>query len=152
MTENKDLIKKFKPLTPEDVRAKIKEKEEAKKQYSVDSATLERELEEFNNTIDPLVNPVTDKVMCWVRRPTQTEWESMIPANSSVYNKNPEEMTPEETQKSNDALFDLMANVISNPKHDAKYWKDHSTLMFIQLFNMHLNGVFKELGVQTTNF
>jgi hypothetical protein len=152
MTENQNLIKKYKPLTPEEVRAKIKEKEEAKTQYSVDSATLERELESFNEIIDPLINPVTGKAMCWVRRPTQAEWEGMVPANSTVYSKNPDEMTPEETQIANNALFDLMANVIANPKHDAKYWKEHSNLMFIQLFNMHLNGVFKELGVMTTNF
>lgn len=151
MTENKDLIKKFKPLTPEDIRAKIKEKEESKKQYSTDSATLERELELFNKTKDPLVNPATGNAMCWIRRPTQAEWESMVPANISVYSKNPEDMTPEETQKVNDALFDLMAKIII-PEHDAKYWKEHCNLVFIQLFNMHLNGIFKELGIMTTNF
>lgn len=150
MTEN--LIKKYKPLTPEEVRAKIKEKEDIKKQYSIDSAELERELDAFNEIIDPLINPATDKAMCWIRRPTQAEWEKMVPASVSVYNKNPEEMTPEETQKANDSLFELMANVIAKPKHDAKYWKEHSNLIFIQLFNMHLNGVFKELGIMTTNF
>ena len=151
MTEN-NLLKKYKPLTPEDVRAKIREKEESKKQYSSDSATLEKELEAFNDIIDPLINPTNDKAMCWIRRPTQAEWEKLVPASASVYNKNPEEMTPEETQKANDALFDLMANIIAKPKHNAQYWKEHSNLMFIQLFNLHLSGVFKELGIMTTNF
>jgi hypothetical protein len=151
MTEN-NLLKKYKPLTPDEVRAKIKEKEEAKKKFTVDSATLEAELDSFNSITDLLYNPVTGKPMCEIRRPTQLEWESMIPSSASVYNKKPEEMSPEEAQKANDSLFDLMAKIIVKPNGDAEYWKKHSTLDFIQQFNLHLNGVFKELGMMTTNF
>lgn len=152
MTENKDLIRKFKPLTPEEVRAKIKEKEEVKKQYSSDSATLEAELESFNDIIDPLINPVSGKAMCWIRRPTQAEWESLVPTDVSVYKREGEEVDPQEAKKANDALFELMANIIANPKHDAKWWREHATLSFIELFNLHLTGIFKELGAMTTNF
>lgn len=150
--KNEELIRKFKPMSKEDVAAAIKKQEDAKKQYATDNVTLESELEAFNKTEDPLINPATGKAMCWVRRPSQAEWESLIDKDMAAYTDHPENMPPELAQKHNDALFQLMAKIISKPNHDAKWWKEHSNLIFIQLFNMHLTQVMKDLGIMAGNF
>lgn len=152
MSKNAELVKNFKPLSPEELRATIKAQEEAKKQYSIDTMELEKELESFNSVSDPLVNPTTGKAMCWIRRPSQSEWEAMVPQEALPYVGHPESMPPEIAKKNNDLLFEMMEKIIVNPKHDAAYWKSHSNLQFIQLFNMQLNNTFKELGISTTNF
>jgi len=149
---NEELIRKHKPLTPAEIKTKMKEHEDAKKQFSTDNATLDAELEAFNQITDPLVNPVSGKAMCWIRRPTQAEWEEMVPKELAVYANNPEDIPEDLAKKYNDMTFELMAKIIVNPKHDASWWKQHSNLVMIQLFQAHLSGVFKELGLLTTNF
>lgn len=149
---NKSFIERHQPLTPDQIKSKIKEKEEAKKQYTTDAALLEKELDAFNLITDPLINPSTGKAMCWVRRPTQEEWEAMIPKDILQYRNNPQGIPPEVAAKYQDMTFELMEKVITNPSHNAKWWKAHANLLFIQLFQMHLNQVMNELGVQTENF
>jgi hypothetical protein len=149
---NKDFIRKYKSLTPKEIEQKFKEKESAKKEMTTNAAELEQEIDNFNKIVDPLENPVTGKVMCWIRRPTQDEWENMIPAEIAQYRNKPEEMPPELSQKYNNMTFELMSQIIETPKHDSKWWKSHSNLVFIQLFNLHLQKVFEELGLSTTNF
>jgi len=150
--KNVELVRKFKPLSSEDLKATIKAQEEAKKQYSIDTMELEKELEAFNKVSDPLVNPATGKAMCWIRRPSQAEWEAMVPQDVVPYMGHPESMPPEIAKKNNDLIFTMMEKIIVNPKHDAAYWKSHANLQFIQLFSMHLDNTFKELGIFTTNF
>jgi hypothetical protein len=151
-SKNAELVKKFKPLNSEELKVQIQVQEEAKKQYSLDTMELEKELEEFNSVSDPMINPITGKAMCWIRRPSQAEWEAMVPADVAPYADHPESMPPEVVKKNNDMLFEMMANIITKPKHDAAYWKSHANLQFIQLFNAHLSNTFKELGISTTNF
>jgi hypothetical protein len=150
--KNAELVRKFKPLTQEELKTTIKAQEEAKKQYSIDTMELEKELENFNSVSDPIINPATNKALCWVRRPSQAEWEAMVPQDVIPYTGHPESMPPEIAKKNNDLLFSMMEKIIVNPKHDAEYWKTHANLQFIQLFNMHLTNTFKDLGIATTNF
>lgn len=149
---NEAFLKKHKPLTTEEIKKQFDDKEKAKKQYTTDSAALESEIDNFNKMSDPLVNPATGKALCWIRRPTQIEWESMLPPELLQYRNNPNGIPPEVSAKYQDMTFDLMAKIIETPKHDAKWWKEHSNLMFIQLFQMHLNQLMQELGMLTENF
>ena len=149
---NENLIKKHKPLTPDEIKATMKAHEDAKKQYSEDASTLEAELEAFNQLKDPVVNPITGRAMFWVRRPTQAEWEGMVPKELAIYSKNPDDIPEDLAQKYNNMTFELMASVIVNPVHDAQWWKEHANLVTIKVFQAHLSGIFKELGLMTTNF
>jgi len=149
----KNLLKKYKSLTPEELAKQMKEKEEAKQKLVQDAVDLEFELENFNRIQDPIVNPLTGKVMCWVKRPTQADMESMFPEEFLPYStKKLEDIPPEISRKMNNALFDIMARLIVNPKHDALWWKEHATFDFIKLFQTHIQKVFEELGVAATNF
>lgn len=152
MPEEEKFIKKHQSLTPEKLKEEYRLKEEAKKQYSTDAVELEKELDNFKKIVEPLLNPVTDKAMCWIRRPTQAEWEGMLPPELIQYRNNPETIPPELGQKYSDMTFELMAIVIEKPKHDAKWWKAHSNLDFIQLFNAHLSSIFEKLSKDTANF
>ncbi len=149
---NEAFLKKHKPLTPDEVKKQFDDKEKAKKQYTTDSAALEQEIDNFNKLSDPMVNPATGKALCWIRRPTQTEWESMIPTEVLQYRNDPKGIPPEVSAKYQDLTFDLMAKIIVTPKHDAKWWKEHSNLVFLQLFQMHLNQLMQELGILAENF
>lgn len=153
MSEGNDkFIKKHQPLTPEQLKEKMLEQKKSKEKYTQDSAQLEKEIDNFNKITDPLVDPTTDKPLCWVRRPTQEEWESLVPVELMQYRDDPAGIPPEVSKKYSDLTFDLMAKIIETPKHDAKWWKQHANLVFIQLFQLHLQQVFNELGLTTANF
>jgi hypothetical protein len=152
MSSEKDFIKKHKPLTRKDMEEKFKEMAKSKEQYSQDVAELENNLKDFNAITDPLVDPATNKPLCWVRRPSQAEWETMIPKELFEYRNQPESIPPDVINKYNDMTFDLMSKVIVKPTHDAAWWKQNSNTVFIRLFQMHLQMVFNELGMNAENF
>lgn len=145
-------IGKHKPLTKDDMKEKFKQMEKSKECYTKDVAELESNLKNFNDIADPLVDPATDKPLCWVRRPSQGEWETLIPPELFEYRNKPESIPPEVMTKYNDMTFDLMSKIIIKPEHDSPWWKQHSNTVFIRLFQMHLQMVFIELGMQAENF
>lgn len=149
---NKELLKKHKPLTPSQVKKKFKEMKQIKSKMTQDAAVLEKNLMQFNKTVDPLVDPESDKVLCWIRRPTTDELETLIPAELLEYRGRPEEVPPEVMQKYKDFQFDMMANLIEKPKKDAAWWKKNANLIFQRLFEMHLRGVMEDLGIMAENF
>jgi hypothetical protein len=147
-----ELIRKHKPLTKEEVERKFKENDEMKKKLSTDSTILERNLVNFNKITDPIVDPVSGEPLCWVRRPTQIEWEEMLPDELLEYRNKPEEIPEEVWKKCSDLQFTMMEKLIDKPQHDSKWWKEHSNLVFQQLFQMHLNSLFELLGFSAENF
>ena len=58
----------------------------------------------------------------------------------------------EVSKKYQDFQFEMMANLITKPKHDVKFWKEHSNLVFQQLFQLHLSGILEDLGISAENF
>lgn len=147
-----DLLRRHKTMTKAEVEEAFKRQEKAKTKYELDAAKLEKNLDKFNEILDPIVNPATDEALCWVRRPTQTELEEMIPSELMKYKNNPEEVPLEAITENEDMLFDMMAKLIGIPKHDAKWWKSHSNLVFQRLFQMHIQQVLRDLGVMVGNF
>lgn len=150
--KNRKLLKKYKPLTPSQVKKKFKEMKRIKKELTQDAAILEKNLMQFNQTIDPLVDPESEKVLCWVRRPTTDELETLIPAELLEYRGRPNDVPPEVMQKHRDFQFKMMANLIEKPKKDVEWWKKHANLIFQRLFEMHLQGVMEDLGIMAENF
>lgn len=150
--KNKEIIKRYKPLTKADVKKKFREMKQIKSQISQDAAVLEKNLMEFNRTIDPLIDPESEKVLCWVRRPTTDELESLIPAELLEYRGRPDEVPAEVMQRHKDFQFKMMADLIEKPKKTVVWWKKHANLIFQRLFEMHLQGVMEDLGIMAENF
>lgn len=125
--------------------------EDAKSKYTKDVQVLEQNIKKFNEMLDPLVDPISGDVLCWVRRPTQKEWEDLIPQELLEYT-NIEDVPQDVAKKYRDYQFDMMAQLISHPKKDAAWWKANSTLVFQELFQAHLADVYRKLGVMAENF
>jgi hypothetical protein len=144
------LIKKH-SRTPEQIAEEMKKLEAAKQGMTQNVTELEANLREFNEILDPIVNPNTGKPMCWIRRPSQTEWETMIPAELMKY-RDDKDVPPEISKKYSDHQFEMMAKLIAKPQHDAQYWKDNSNILFQELFQIHLTEVYRKLGIMVENF
>jgi len=147
-----EFIRKHKPLTKKEVVEKFHEMRKVKKEMTTDAAVLEQNLLEFNRITDPLIDPETEKVLCWIRRPTMEELEKFIPAELLEYRNTPEEIPKSTMEKYKDFQFEMMANLIENPKKSADWWKKNSNLIFQQLFQLHLQGVMEDLGITAENF
>ena len=147
-----DLIRKHKTLTKEEVQQKFKEQEDIKKKYTMDAAKLEKNFERFNKILDPIINPATDEALCWVRRPTQTELEEMIPSEFMKYRNSPEKVPQTVLKENEDMLFKMMEKLIAVPEHSAEEWKGRANLVFQRLFNLHLEQVLLDLGIGVKNF
>ena len=151
--KNTSFIHKHKSLTKKEVEARIKERARIKKGLTTDAAILERNLAKFNEIVDPLMDPETEQILCWIRRPTQSEWEEIVPTELLEYRGEEFEDIPQKVlDKFTDQQFNMMESLIVNPKHDAKWWKIHANLVFQRLFSLHLSGILEELGIETGNF
>lgn len=149
-TEDRKLVQKY-SRTPEQLAEDIKRMEAAKSQMSRNSGQLDANLLKFNETLDPILDPNTGQPLCWVRRPTQTEWEDITPSELMQY-KDANEVPKEIINKYKDHQFIIMAKLIANPVHDAAYWKSHSNLLFQEMFQIHLIDVYRKLGIMVANF
>jgi hypothetical protein len=147
-----DLIRKHKTLSKGDVKEQFKAHEEKKKKYTMDAAKCEKALEAFNEIVDPIVNPTTDEPLCWVRRPTQEELETLIPDEFMKYRNDPNGIPPDAMKGNEDVLFKMMEHLISVPEHTAKEWKKRANLVFQRLFQMHIQQVMEDLGITVRNF
>ena len=150
MAARESFVKKHQK-TPEQIAEEIKRMELAKKDMTQESTALEANLREFNEILDPIVNPNNGQPMCWVRRPSQQEWEDMVPAELLKY-RDAGNVPPEIIQKYQNHQFDMMAKLIAKPEHDAIWWKAHSNILFQEMFQVHLMDVYRKLGLDIENF
>jgi len=151
--KNLGLIQKHKPMTKKQVIETFRNQAEMKSKMTTDASELEQNLIKFNEITDPLVNPENpDKVLCWIRRPTSAEFDKMIPVELMEYRNTPDEVPNAIMKKYQDFQFEMMANLIDNPKHDAQWWKEHTNMVFQSLFQKHLTGVLEDLGINAENF
>lgn len=137
--------------TPEQVAEEIVKMEEAKSKLSTSAADLEANLKHFHDILDPICDPINGNTLCWMRRPSQTEWEKMVPTELLRY-KSDEEVPFEIMEKYKDNSFNMMEKLIANPQHDAQWWKDNTDIVFQSLFSAHLLDVYRKLGIMTGNF
>jgi len=147
--KKEDFMRKHGPV---DVAKTIREKEKAKEQYSQDVSELEENIKTFTGRLEPLLDPVSGKPLCWVRNPTQKEFENLVPQEFWKYKENPEGIPEEIAKKYADHQFDMMAFLIEKPKHDAAWWKEHANLPFQMLFQEHIMKVYEDLGIKVGNF
>jgi len=147
----KDILKKHKPKSWADIQAEIRKMEEAKKKYTRDAMKLEKAIMNFVNRLEPLTDPATGEVMCWVRNPTRAEWDEMTPSEYFQYEK-PEDIPPEVRKKLDNHIYEMMAKLIAIPKHDAEWWRKNTNIPFVILFQAHLMKQYEKLGIDIENF
>jgi len=146
------LIEKHKPMTRRQVKERFQEMRKAKSELTTNATILEANLKAFNLITDPLIDPETEKPLCWVRRPTTDELEALVPAELLEYRNSPDDVPEKVMKKYKDFQFKMMANLIENPKKSAEWWKKNANLVFQQLFQLHLRGVMEDLGIMAENF
>lgn len=151
-SKTQDLIHKHGVLTPKQVRKRFAEVRKIKKTLTTKASELEKNLIAFNKITDPLVDPETNKPLCWIRRPTTTELEALMPTELMQYQNSPENVPQDVMEKYKDFQFKMMANLIENPKKSANWWKEHANLVFQQLFQIHLRCIMEDLGLSAENF
>lgn len=137
--------------TPEQLAQDIVKMEEAKKRLTQNSQELDANLKHFHELLDPIIDPNTGQAMCWVRRPSMAEWESMTPPELLKY-KDPSEIPQEVREKYKNHQFEMMEKLITNPAHDASWWKENTDMLFQEMFQLHLLDVYRKLGMMVENF
>jgi hypothetical protein len=137
--------------TPEQLAEDIIKMEEAKNKLTQSSAELEENLRHFHEILDPICDPISGNALCWMRRPSQIEWEAMVPTELLAY-KNDEDIPLELQEKYKDNSFNMMEKLIVKPQHDAQWWKENTDIVFQSLFSAHLLDVYRKLGLMTANF
>ena len=103
--------------TPEQLAEDIAKMEEAKQKLTTSAADLEANLRHFHEILDPICDPINGDALCWIRRPSQTEWEAMVPVELLAY-KSDDEVPPEVMEKYKDNSFHMMEKLIAKPQHD----------------------------------
>jgi len=142
----KEFLKKHKPLTPEDVKKRLIEKDMAIDKYQKDIRKVEENLVNFLNKEDPLVDPSTNKVIAWLRRLPYKELTEILPSEL------PEDFSIEEGKKYIEPIFVLMEKMISKPKHTAEEWKSLANTDFVELFNARVAELSGRIEEQTSFF
>lgn len=147
------LLKKHKPLTPEEVYTKMKESHDARRKFSQDLTKIEENLIDFLNREDPLVDPATGKVLGWIRHAPLSELMGMKPEGFEGSDElSNEELMKKIEKEAPDQIFRMMANLITKPKYTAEEWKKIATVELIQLFNIRLTEIVTRLTEQVGFF
>lgn len=137
--------------TPEQLAEDIKKLEAAKQKMTQNAEELEKNLKHFHDALDPILDPNTGEPLCWVRRPSQKEWEEMTPPELIKYT-DPTTIPQELLEKYKMHSFEMMAKLIEKPKHNAEWWRENTDLVFQEMFTIYLFDVYRKLGIMVTNF
>ena len=139
--------------TPEQLAEDIKKMELAKQKMTQNAEDLDANLKHFHETIDPILDPNTGNPLCWVRRPSNKEWEEMSPPELTKYrNADPTTLSEDVQEKLKAHQFAMMAKLIAKPQHEANWWKENTDLVFQEMFTIYLFDVYRKLGIMVGNF
>lgn len=148
-SKERELADKYAKQTVEEME---KEQESLEQEVVSASKAMEQEISSFSIKIDELISPVTKKVMCKVKRPTTTQWKQLVPPELVKYKEDPKKVPLEVAEKYEELVYDIMAELIVQPKHNAKWWKDNTTYDFVALFQAHLMKTFDKMSEDIEDF
>ena len=148
-SDEKKLAEKYADQTPEEME---KEQDSLEKEVVFASKAMEQEISSFSIKVDELINPVTKKLMCKVKRPTATQWKQLVPPELAKYKKDPKSIPFEVAEKYETLVYDIMAELIVQPKHTAQWWRDNTTYDFVALFQTHMMETFDKMSKSLENF
>lgn len=147
--ETKSDIERFKekhpPLTEEDIEQRKRDSEEAQKKYSKDIQKVEQDLMNFLDRMYPMIDPVTNEAIAWVKNIPYFRMLELIP--DDILDNLDEK--PETTgdlirmlkSDTGDYSYVIMSEMIAIPKKTPKWWKEHADQMIITLFDDVLEKV-----------
>lgn len=139
----------------------VKEQEAIKTEYAQRSQEMETEITNFSKKTDEIKNPETGKVMALVKRPTRAMWKQLVPEELQKYRdvlkspKDVDKIPRDVVEKYEDLVYTAMEQLIIQPKHTAKEWKEiieESGDEFVYLFNQHLNSVVERMQERVGSF
>lgn len=144
------LVEKYAGKSAEEMES---DQEQLMAEYNERCQAMEHEISDFSTKTDEMKNPTTGKVMAIVKRPTTNQWKQMVPKELMKYTgKDKKEIPIEVAEKYEELIYDVMAELIVEPKHDAKWWKDHTGYEFVQAFQSHMISIFDEMEKNIGNF
>lgn len=145
-----EFFKKHPPISEEDVKFKLMEANKRKDQYTKDIEELKNNILGLQKIIEPLIDPETDKILAWMRLPTNEELEEYyFTYNDKVDLK---KISKNDRKKLTNRQYELMANIIEIPKEKWDWWKKNTTPRTTRLFAIKLTSMFESLGVTMANF
>ena len=156
-------LEKHKPLTREDIEKKQIEARQSKTKYTKDIQEVESNLMNFLNRADPMVNPETEEILCWIKQIPISELTSNTPAELKTLiltAKTPEEAEeivkkyreehPQEDMT--DSMYILMEKMITIPRKTAQEWKEVVNPEFSALFEITVAAIYKRMAEQISFF
>lgn len=140
LSKQEIFLRKHKPLSMTEVRQKEIDADASRKKYEKDIVKVEEYLVEYLNREDPLIDPVSDRAIAWLRRLPYKQLRELIPADMYQAYKEAEQsgdltnFTEKITDDYEDYTFELMEKMISKPSKTAEGWKEAANPHFIELF------------------
>lgn len=130
--------------TKDQIDAAIVDGQKAREKYSRDTQTVENALMTFFERLDPIIDPVTDTAMAWVRQIPVMKLMEYTPEKIRNATR---ELTEEEmreflrSEENIDLSFKMMADLIAIPKKDKDWWRENAPPDFIALFEATLSEI-----------
>lgn len=149
-------VEKHKRKTPAEIKSKIKQGHDIREQYTKDLTSIEKNLTNFLEREDPMIDPGTDNVVAWIRQIPYVELVSMTPeylreaAQEGKSTEELKEMLRLDTDRDTD--FFLMSKLISQPQKTPEEWKKIATPEFITLFDITIYEIIARTSDMTDFF
>ena len=138
-------LEKHKPLSPEQVYSRIKESAEARENLSTKVDEVEKNLMNFLQTEEPLINPATGDAIAWIRHIPYQELKGMVPEEYMELKDDPEALK-KKADEDEKLIYIWMEKMISKPEYTAEQWEQIATPLFIELFDARIREIFITTG------
>lgn len=148
----KEIIKKHKPLTPEELKNYKQKVEEQKAKYNLQMGTIEANLLDFVQRPKPVLDPETKKPILYIRDVSFEELKRMFPSDVLTYIENPEKIDPKKAEEYDEQFFKILAEIIVKPKKDWKFWKKIMNGRLMKLIQDEIVKMLEDIGVEMENF
>jgi hypothetical protein len=146
MPTSEDLIRKYANKTPEEME---KEQDKIEQEYNLMSQELDQKLMEASSKIDEMkFGDITVRV----KRPTKVQLNRFTPPELAKYREKPESIPYEVARTFEDEIYKLMEELIVMPKHDAKWWMEHTGDEFIAAFQFHIATIRAKIQKDAESF
>lgn len=155
-TKQEKFLEKHPPIPDEEIPRKMADREAAKDKRTRDIQKIEENLTTFFEKDFPLINPETNKVLCWVKDVQYFKLLEMIPEEMLEDMGSDEDINIVEViiklREYKDHTFKIMEEVITIPDHNWEWWRDNSNQTFLDLFNDYLEKRISKISSDVSFF
>ena len=144
--EKKKLLEKYGTLSDEEVENRKREQNEAKNKYTRDIQEIEKNLLNLLEKEHPLLDE-DGNVVAWVRDIRFFKLLDMLPEElfeGTLFNDNDPKEAVKNLKKQSEYTLKLYEELITVPKKDAEWWREHVTPAFSKLFDKYLEKIISE--------